>query len=338
MSAAPKVSVLVASYNGERFIEETVRSILGQTFRDLELIVLDDGSTDGTRAILRRLAEADARMRLIEKPNEGLIATLNRGMAEARGTYIARLDHDDVALPARIERQAALLDARPEVVAVGCLIQNVDADGTAKGKARIRHERLRHAPGAFPPVQQWLYGPTPLIRAEALRKVGGYRAKFLAAEDRDLCWRLGALGPMERLPEVLVLHREHDSNMSRLRWRTQRFSALLGDLSAIAAHFGLDDRHIVDSIEVGGDYSAPLAAYRELLAPHYPVDSYILLYQMRWEVWDVPGFPAREGMLRTVFRHLAQRPWDPVRLTLARRAILYLARKPRIAAILLPAV
>lgn len=329
MTPSPKISVIVASYNGERFVEETILSVLGQSYRDLELIVLDDGSTDGTRAILRRLAHSDGRLRLIEKDNEGLIATLNRGIAEARGAYIARLDHDDIALPTRLQRQAAVLDDRPEVVAVGCLIQNVDATGRPKGKPRIRNEQLRHAPGAFPPVQQWLYGPTPMIRAEALRKVGGYRKQFLAAEDRDLCWRLGALGPMVRLPEVLVHHREHDSNMSRLRWRTQRFSALLGDLSALSAHFGLDDRSIVDSIEAGCDYSPPITAYRDLLAPHYPVDTYILLYQMRWEVWDVPGFPDRRRMPTAVVRHLAQQPLHPARWRLARRAALYLMRKPR---------
>ena len=83
------------------------------------------------------------------------------------------------------------------------------------------------------------------------------------------------------------------------------------------------------SIVVGGDYGPPLDAYRRLLAPHYPVDSYVLFYQMRWELWDVPGFPARSGMAGAVMRHLAEKPWQPARLTLARRAVTYLTRKPR---------
>ena len=330
MSAAPKVSVIIASYNGERFIAEAVGSILGQTFRDLELIVVEDGSTDGTRAILHAIAAKDQRLRIIEKENEGLIATLNRGIAEARGVYIARLDHDDVARPNRIERQAAFLDANPSHVAVGCLLQNMTEDGTFVGKVRIRHERLRHAPGQFPPRQQWLYGPTPMMRAEALRKAGGYRTQFLASEDRDLCWRLGALGPMERLPEVLVNYRYHGSNMSRLRRRTQMYSALLSDLSAVARHFGLDDSAIVAAIDVGGDYGPSVAAYRELLRPHYPVDSYLLFYQMRSELWDLPGHPDRSGIVAAVIRHLREKPLDPVRWFVARRSLLYMLRKPRL--------
>src|SRR5262245_55615438 len=118
MSPPPKVSVIIASYNGERFVAETVASVLGQTWRDPELVVIDDGSTDSTRGILREIAGGDPRMRVIEKDNEGLIATLNRGIAEARGTYIARLDHDDIALPSRIERQAQFLDANPDFIGV----------------------------------------------------------------------------------------------------------------------------------------------------------------------------------------------------------------------------
>lgn len=329
MSTPPKVSVIIASYNGERFVAETVKSILEQTWRDLELVIVDDGSTDGTRAILRDFAARDARVRIIEKENEGLIRTLNRAIAEARGEYIARIDHDDIARPARIERQASFLDTHPDYVGVGCLMQSMLEDGTLVGKPRIRREVLQHKPGAFPPKQQWLYGPSPMFRADRLREAGGYREKFLASEDRDLCWRIGALGRMERLPEVLVSYRYHGNNMSRVQRRTQIYSALLSDLSAIAAHFGFDDTPIIDKIDVGGDYGPAVQAYRELLAPKYPVDSYLLLYQMRSELWDLPGFTPRKGMFKAVLRHAAEKPWDPVRLFVLRRSALYLTRKPR---------
>jgi len=138
MARSPKVSVIIASYNGERFIGEAVGSILGQTWTDLELVVIDDGSTDGTRAILSDIASRDSRLRIVEKENEGLIATLNRGIAEARGEYIARLDHDDVAVPSRIEKQARFLDGNPDFIGVGCLMQSMTEDGTFVGKPRIR--------------------------------------------------------------------------------------------------------------------------------------------------------------------------------------------------------
>lgn len=329
MSASPKVSVIIASFNGERYVAEAVDSILQQTWRDLELLVVDDGSTDGTRAILREIAGRDPRMRVIEKENEGLIATLNRAIAEARGFYIARLDHDDVAVATRIEKQARFLDENPGFIGVGCLMQSMTADGAFVGTPRIRYERLRHEPGAFPPRQQWLYGPTPMIRAEALRKAGGYREKFLASEDRDLCWRLGDLGRLERLPEVLVNYRYHGTNMSRLRRRLQIYSALMSDLSAVARHFGLDDSSTIADIDVGGDYGPPVEGYRRLLAPHYPIDSYLLFYQMRSELWDLPGFPDRKRIFSTVLRHALAMPWNPVRLFLLQRSFLYLTRKPR---------
>ncbi len=329
MSAAPRVSVLIAAYNGERYVAEAVGSILGQTFRDLELIVLDDGSTDGTRAILREIASRDERMRLVEKDNEGLIRTLNRGILEARGAYIARLDHDDVSKPQRIEKQVNFLDTHPDTIGVGCLLQNIRGDGTTIGQMRARHQVLVHAPWAFPPKLQWLYGPTPMIRAEALRRSGGYREKFVAAEDRDLCWRLGEIGKLERLPEALVEHRLHETNMSRVKARTQIYSALMGDLSAIAAHFRLDDSVIIDSIEIGGDYGPALEGYRRLLAPHYPVDSFLMYFQMRREVWDLPGFPTRDGIFKAILRHVAEKPWRHERLDLLRRAATYLLRPQR---------
>lgn len=329
MSPAPKVSVFIASYNGERYIAEAVNSNLGQSWTDLEVVVVDDGSKDGTRAILREIAARDPRLRVIEKENEGQIATLNRCIAECRGAYLARLDHDDISLPGRIEKQARFLDANPDYIGVGCLIQNLREDGTPIGKPRIREEELQHRPADFPPRQQWLYGPTPMIRAEFLRKSGGYRAKFTAAEDRDLCWRLGDLGRLARLPEPLVGWRQHDNNMSDLRRRTQVYSDLLGDLSAIARHFGIDDGPTIDLIEIGGNYAPAIEAYKRLLSAHYPVETYLLFSQMRRELWDLPGGPDRKGFPGALIRHVLERPLDPRRLFLLRRAALYLSRKPR---------
>ena len=328
MSAAPKISVIIPSYNGERFIAEAAGSILDQTLRDLELIVIDDGSTDGTRAVLRDMAARDARLRLIEKDNEGLVPTLNRGIAEARATYIARLDHDDVSYPLRLEHQAAFLDNHPDFLGVGCLIENIGPDGKPLAKTRIRHDRLEHAPLAFPPRQQWLYGPTPMIRTQALRKAGGYRRQFVAAEDRDLCWRLGDLGRLERLPEVLVGHRIHDGNMSTSRRRVQVFSALLSDLSAISRALGIDDSATVSAIEVGGDYDARVADYRSLIGARYPVETWRLYLLLRLGAWDLAGFPSRSNALSAVARHLAERPWERARILLMRRALRFLRKSP----------
>src|SRR2546422_7390532 len=117
MGASPRVSVLMPVHNGERFVEEAVESILGQTFGDFEFIILDDGSTDDTGAILRRCA--DPRIVRIDQDHAGLAASLNRGLSVARGEYIARMDSDDRALPGRVGGEGGFLGPAPEGGIVG---------------------------------------------------------------------------------------------------------------------------------------------------------------------------------------------------------------------------
>ena len=114
-----RVSVLLPLYNGEAYIREAVESVLAQTRRDFELLILDDGSRDGSLAIVQEIARRDPRVRLISRENRGLTETLNELLAAARGEFVARMDADDVCLPDRFERQVAFLDAHPEVVCVG---------------------------------------------------------------------------------------------------------------------------------------------------------------------------------------------------------------------------
>jgi glycosyltransferase involved in cell wall biosynthesis len=322
----------MASYNGERFVEEAVRSVLEQTWRDLELVVVDDGSGEPTRAILRRLAAGDTRMRLEESAYRGQIGTLNHAISLCRGRYIARLDHDDIALPERIERQVGYLDAHPAAIACGTNIQEIDADGRPGRPPNTDEHVLEHRPDLVPPRLMWMPGPTPMIRADALRRVGGYRPQFRAAEDRDLCWRLGALGPCARFGEVLVLHRVHGANMSLLQRRTQLFSHVLADLSAISAHAGRNDAAILARIEPGGDYLPHIAAYKTLLADVYPVETFWLHFLVRYGAWPLAGYPHRSAIARAVASHVAQRPYDAGRLALARRALKYLRRDPEVTA------
>lgn len=328
---APTVSVFMASYNGERFVEEAVRSVLGQTWSDLELVVVDDGSSQPTRAILRRLAAGDSRMRLEESAHRGQIGTLNHAISLCRGRYIARLDHDDVALPQRIERQVRYLEAHPTTIACGTNIQEIDAEGRSGRRPNTDEHVLEHRPDLVPPRLMWMPGPTPMIRAEALRKICGYRPQFRAAEDRDLCWRLGALGPCARFGEVLVLHRVHGSNMSLLQRRTQLFSHVLADLSAISAHTGRNDAPILASVEPGGDYLPHIAAYKALLADVYPVETFWLHFLVRYGAWPLAGYDRTRDIARAVAAHVAQRPYDADRLALARRSLKYLRREPEAA-------
>jgi glycosyltransferase involved in cell wall biosynthesis len=124
---APRVTVLLPVHDAERYLAEAVESILAQSFGDFELLAIDDGSRDGSAAILDAYARRDARVRVVRRPHEGLIATLNEGLALARGELVARMDADDVALPQRLERQAERLDRDPGLLCIGGAFEVIDA-------------------------------------------------------------------------------------------------------------------------------------------------------------------------------------------------------------------
>lgn len=113
--------------------------------------------------ILRPLAQTDRRIRLIERPNQGLIATLNRGIAEARGEFFARIDHDDLMVPERLARQVAFLDANPDFIACGSNLRKIDEAGTLQHAPNMRQHTLVHRPDRLPPDLAWMPGPTPMI-------------------------------------------------------------------------------------------------------------------------------------------------------------------------------
>jgi len=129
VNSEPLVSVVLPCYEAERFLAEALDSLLGQTYGELEILAIDDGSSDGTLGILEEFAARDERVRVLRNPeNQGVIRTLNRGVAEARGEIIARMDADDVAAPARIERQVEVLAGRPEIDLVGTGVEVVDGE------------------------------------------------------------------------------------------------------------------------------------------------------------------------------------------------------------------
>ena len=115
----PLVSIITATYNDETYIESSIRSVLSQDFTDFEYLIINDGSTDNTKKIVQRLQKEDSRIRLINQKNSGLVASLNRGITEARGTYIARIDGDDEWLPHKLKTQVTMLEKNKNLVLVG---------------------------------------------------------------------------------------------------------------------------------------------------------------------------------------------------------------------------
>jgi glycosyltransferase involved in cell wall biosynthesis len=201
LSIPPPLSVVMPARNVERWAEAAVRSILGQTFADFELVILDDASEDGTRSLLRRLAAEDARIRLFEKDERlGPVGSSNFVVAQARSPIVARMDADDVAAPQRLARQIAVLAARPNAVMVGALAETIDGSG----------RRVRPA-NYVPLVRASEMAPFPhtsiMFRKEAFDRIGGYRAGAAKWEDIDLFLRMAGAGEVIVVAEPLISSR-----------------------------------------------------------------------------------------------------------------------------------
>jgi glycosyltransferase involved in cell wall biosynthesis len=203
----------MAVRNGAAFLAEAIESVRAQTLRELELIVVDDGSTDGTPEILARFERQDPRIRVLREPGAGVSRARNAGCAEARGRYLAILDADDVALPHRLADQAVFLDTHPDVSVVGgggILTDEHGAElGTAAYPADPAEARRLLESGASPLIQS-----AATMRPEVFRAAGGYRPVMEVAQDYELWLRIAAVGRISNLPEPVVRYRIHGSQAS----------------------------------------------------------------------------------------------------------------------------
>ena len=209
----PRLSVLMSVYNGEPWVAAAVESVLGQTFSDFELLVVDDGSTDRTGAILRTYG--DPRLKVFHQPRAGLTRSLNRGIRLASAPLLARMDADDVALPGRFAQQVVFLDAHPDVGLLGTGCQEVSlsgdlvrtlnppADDRAIRRALIRENPFIHSSVVF--------------RRDVLDVAGHYDESLPVAQDYDLWVRMSRITRMANLREPLVLRRLTPGRVSSAR-------------------------------------------------------------------------------------------------------------------------
>ena len=232
-SGDPLVSVILPVYNGECFVGQTIESALRQTYRNLELIVIDDGSTDHTHKIVKRMAEQDQRIRLIRQPNAGIAGARNRGLREARGEFVAPLDADDLWDPAKIERQVRRMrECGEETGLVYCWWVWIDEEGTVldrspswqiEGKTHDLLLQINFTGNAS----------VPLYRRRCLQEVGGYNQDFerrgaRGCEDWDLALKVAACFRVAVVPELLVGYRRLPNSMSahcEVMWRSQQLLA-----------------------------------------------------------------------------------------------------------------
>lgn len=218
----PTISVAMSVYNGERFLTEAIESVLSQTFTDFEFLILDDGSYDGTRAIIEHYAAQDERIRPIIRENRGLIASLNQLVEEARAPLIARMDADDICKPGRFARQIAFLAANPDCGVVGSWTEDIDEFGKVHGQEGVEHpldhEQFKRAVELGEPL---VCHPAAMFRREIVRTVGGYHAAFKHCEDMDLWLRLANLTRIANLPERLLQYRHYRDQVSS-RYATEQ--------------------------------------------------------------------------------------------------------------------
>ena len=310
-SGDPRVTVFIAAYNREALIGEAIASVLRQTFRDFELLVIDDGSSDASADVVER--HRDPRIRLVRQPeNRGIPRTRNHGLSLARGEYFAILDSDDVAFRTRLQTQVAFLDAHRDVAAVGSWATRIRSDGRHKlpvvrptGPRDIR---------ARVPFTTCFKNPTMMARTAAMREFG-YRDEFVICQDIDLWSRMSAKYPLANLPRFLIRYRlggsSHQDEELAARMKKRTAADQLRDLGVAFDEDDLERHYQLRNPKkflLLGDYVAWSADWLDrLLAANrasrcYPEPEFTLAAAERW--WRLGLVAAASGLsLAPFYRH-----------------------------------
>lgn len=208
----PKVTVLMSVYNGEKYLREAIDSILGQTFKDFEFLIIDDGSTDDSAEIIR--SYTDSRIRLIQnEENIGLTRSLNKGLKLAKGQYIARMDADDISLLCRLETQGRFLDEHPRVGLVSSSYIKINVAGEEIGFQKVSTENDEIKELFLKGLNQFCH-PSSMFRKECIKKVGTYREFFKYAQDYDLWRRIAEEYSVANIGEPLLRWRISHNSIS----------------------------------------------------------------------------------------------------------------------------
>jgi glycosyltransferase involved in cell wall biosynthesis len=239
VSSAPLVSLLMGVQDGEAYLPAAVDSVLGQTMGDLELIVVDDASSDRTPQILA--GYDDSRLVVLRnEENIGLTRSLNRGLAAARGRYVGRQDDDDRSLPARLERQLAFLDKHPDIALCGTWARFIDTAGIRSGVGHPPAEPDALAAGLL--EENKIFHGSLLARRELMDALGGYRVEFRYSQDYDLYLRALDSHRLANVPEELYELRFHTAAITNTKSELQhRFRAVARTLAEQRRARGSDD-------------------------------------------------------------------------------------------------
>jgi len=293
----PEVTVVMSVFNGEPYLASALESIVTQSIREFDVLVVNDGSTDRGPAILDAYAARDSRIKVIHQPNAGIAAAANRACALVTSPYIARMDADDVSLHNRLERQLHFLRARPDVVLLGGGAEVIDESGNRlfsidvpTGNDEIK--AVLHERNAF-------VHSSVVIRRDALLAVGGYRRAFSnVSEDYDLWLRLAERYPVANLADVVVRYRVHRRQTSTAKLEAQTLAALGARVSARFRRAGQHDPFgSVDSVsretllrlgisksEIDGEVARATASWAKVMSRAGYHDTAVTLARKAWHV------------------------------------------------------
>jgi glycosyltransferase involved in cell wall biosynthesis len=232
-------------YNGERFLRDAVESVLTQSLSDFEFVVVDDGSTDATGAILAEYASGDARIVVHRQANVGGTEARNRGFRLASAPLVANMDADDIALPTRLEKQVELMTQRLDVGVVGGAVAFMNASGREFGEWQypLGDAEIRKAFAHTTPLAH----PATMVRKDAFFAVGGYRALFSVAQDIDLWLRIADSHELANLSDVTIRYRIHPEQATVRKCEVGALGALAARIAARARAEGRPDP--VDTID-----------------------------------------------------------------------------------------
>ncbi len=214
MRPAPLITVLMPIFNGARYLSEALESVQKQTYSNLEILLINDGSTDSSAEIVEKFAQIEKRAVVVNKQNTGLIDTLNVGLNAANGRWIARLDQDDIAHPMRIERQVEAVSRYEDIVLVGSDFITLNEENLKTKRYRLpaSHDRLVRR---LRRLQNFFPHSSAMFRADIAVSIGGYDYSAIYNEDWDLWLRLSERGRVTSVQESLVTVRKHRSQMTR---------------------------------------------------------------------------------------------------------------------------
>lgn len=235
-------------FNSEEYLEDTLNSILDQSYKDFELIAVNDGSTDASMEILRKFEQTDERVRVINQDNTGIVGALNKGLENCRGDLIARMDSDDLMEPDRLSSQTKMMEMLPDVILLGGVAEVIDSRGETLYKTTGGRHKVTDW-SVFPPKIAVAMHPLIMVRKSAMDAIEGYRDSFPHAEDYDLYIRLAGEGKIYNPQKVMLKYRKHENAVSQKNLMAQERAAAHSELAGMAA-FHLNEAPKTEVLEV----------------------------------------------------------------------------------------